>query len=126
MLIMASGNPNKPAAPITINHRRPSAQASASGSYHAHNHQNRFELGPPSLQDRAGFEAIAESSSSSVGMTCQACQQLGFRCVASDDGDGCTPCLDAGAECSLLALSPQSRKRKLHGDPFGESTVKRG
>ncbi|ATY66702.1 nitrogen regulatory OTam [Cordyceps militaris] len=121
---MASGNPNKPSVPITINHRRPSAQA-ATASTSQHTPQNRFELGPPSLQDRAGFEAIPESPSPSA-VRCQACQQLGFRCVARDDNDGCTPCFEAGAECSLLALSPQSRKRKLHGEPFGENTVKRG
>ncbi|TQV97435.1 nitrogen regulatory protein OTam [Cordyceps javanica] len=120
---MASGNPSKPSVPININHRRPSAQATPSGSHRPH--QNRFELGPPSLQDRSGFETIAESSSAAA-MTCQTCQQFGFRCVTRDDTDSCTPCVDAGAECSLLTLSPQSRKRKQQGEPFAEGTVKRG
>ncbi|XWW98810.1 hypothetical protein V2A60_006813 [Cordyceps javanica] len=120
---MASGNPSKPSVPINISHRRPSAQATPSGSHRPH--QNRFELGPPSLQDRSGFETIAESSSAAA-MTCQTCQQFGFRCVTRDDTDSCTPCVDAGAECSLLTLSPQSRKRKQQGEPFAEGTVKRG
>lgn len=127
MLIMGSVNPNKPSAPININNpRRPSqASASSSGSSRRPQQQSRFELGPPSLQDRSGFEAIAEFSGQ-ADTSCHACQRLGFHCTTGDDSDGCNPCLDAGTECSLLALSPQSRKRKIRGDPFSESTVKRG
>ncbi|KAJ6788101.1 hypothetical protein PWT90_05054 [Aphanocladium album] len=121
---MASGNPGKASAPININQRRPS-QASASSSSSRRVHQNRFELGPPSLQDRSGFETVAESSSARAD-SCHACQQLGFRCVSDDDNDGCTSCVEAGVECSLLALSPQSRKRKMRGDQFSEGNVKRG
>ncbi|KAM3450239.1 hypothetical protein MY3296_006242 [Beauveria thailandica] len=120
---MAPGSPNKPSVPIDINQRMPTSQAAPSGSHRAQ--QNRFELGPPSLPDRSGFEAIAESSSSAA-LRCHACQQLDFRCDTRDDNDGCTPCLEAGAACSLIGLSPQSRKRKLHGEPFNETTVKRG
>ncbi|OAA63846.1 nitrogen regulatory protein OTam [Cordyceps fumosorosea ARSEF 2679] len=126
---MATGNTSKPSAPINITQKRPSAQAqtTSSGDHRPQSNRSRFELGPASLQERVGFEPVTRTSSSlAVAMPCQACQRFGLRCVTRDDKDGCTPCLEAGAECSLLALSPQSRKRKLHGEPSGEGTVKRG
>lgn len=59
--------------------------------------------------------SLSASPAARGAVPCQACRSAGTRCIMSDD-DGCISCQVSGADCSLVAASPQSRKRKLNGE----------
>ena len=78
--------------------------------------QQRFEIGPNSLQGGASVESgtVVGSAASS----CQACRYAGAQCVLSDDEDSCVSCQNNGTDCSFVSsslASPQARKRRANG-----------
>ncbi|KAF4460265.1 DAL81-transcriptional activator [Fusarium albosuccineum] len=103
-----SSAPVQRTAPIAIAPKPPRPEPSAyrQDSFH------RLEMG-----HGAASSAPLEVSSfnGSPIPPCLACRYSRASCIVNDDDDGCVQCQAAGSECSL-ACSPQSRKRKLHGE----------
>ncbi|CAM1506434.1 Fc.00g060750.m01.CDS01 [Cosmosporella sp. VM-42] len=103
-------------APIAIAPKppRPEPASYRQDSFH------RLDLGQGSLPTGVSASAPADSPVP----PCLTCRYSRANCVMSDDEDGCIPCQVSGSECSLT-LSPQSRKRKLHGDSADDIIGKR-
>lgn len=99
-------------APIAIAPKPPRPEPSP----YRQNSFHRLDIGPSSLPTRAPADSSLPP--------CLACRYSRANCVMSDDEDGCIPCQVNGSECSL-ASSPQSRKRKLHGDSSDDIIGKR-
>lgn len=111
-------------APIPIAPKPPRPEPAT----HRQDSLRRFEIGPASLQTRGSTDSVSASApafgNSQTLPPCRACRYAGTRCIPSEDDDGCMSCQVNAAECSLSS-SPQSRKRKLNGEPSHEISGKR-
>ncbi|KAL4729297.1 Fungal specific transcription factor [Fusarium chlamydosporum] len=112
-----SSVPVQRTAPIAIAPKPPRPEPSPyrQDSFH------RLEMGH-GVASSAPVEGSSFNASSIP--PCLSCRYSRVNCILNDDDDGCIQCQAAGSECSLSS-SPQSRKRKLHGDASEDITGKR-
>ncbi|KAF7545896.1 hypothetical protein G7Z17_g8823 [Cylindrodendrum hubeiense] len=105
-------------APIAIAPKPPRLEPAAyrQDSFH------RLEMSQGSLPATSSASTEPASFNGSPVPPCLACRYSRANCVIGDDEDGCMPCQVTGSECSLV-YSPQSRKRKLHGDAASDDVI---
>ena len=112
-----SSAPVQRTAPIAIAPKPPRPEPSPyrQDSFH------RLEMGH-GVASSAPVEGSSFNASSIP--PCLSCRYSRVNCILNDDDDGCIQCQAAGSECSLSS-SPQSRKRKLHGEASDDIIGKR-
>ncbi|KAH7151840.1 fungal-specific transcription factor domain-containing protein [Dactylonectria estremocensis] len=106
-------------APIAIAPKPPRLEPAAyrQDSFH------RLEMGQGSLPATSSASTEPASFNGSPVPPCLSCRYSRAKCVmGGDDEDGCMSCQAMGSECSLVC-SPQSRKRKLHGDAASDDVI---
>lgn len=104
-------------APIAIAPKPPRPEPSAY-------RQDSFQRLEMSQGAASSAPTDGASFNGSPVLPCLSCRYSRANCIMAHDDDGCVPCQVNGSECSL-ACSPQSRKRKLHGEPTDNVIGKR-